>query len=274
VPQSEVPDEKTSATQPFPTKPPPFDRQGVIAPEDLIDLTPELKAEALEILSRYKTGPLFTPPSLVAANGTQGTLVFPGQTGGANWQGGAADPETGLLYVASTSRPAAIGMRPCDPTKVPFSAMKYCAVQEYPEVRKLPLVKPPWGRITAIDLNTGSLRWTIPNASVNDYFKNHPALKGVSLPKMTGLPDRSGLMVTKTLLFAGEGGGLFGTGSGAGGPMFRALDKATGETVWEVTLPANQTGVPMTYMVAGKQYIVVPVGAPNHPAELVAFALP
>lgn len=137
----------------------------------------------------------------------------------------------------------------------------------------LPLVKPPWGRITALNLNTGELVWMTPNGETPDYVANHPALKGVSIPR-TGRPGRAGLMVTKTLVFAGEGSGLSSEPRESGSPIFRAYDKKTGEIVWQFKLPANQSGVPMTYMIAGKQYIVVAVGAPNTPAELVALSLP
>ncbi len=146
----------------------------------------------------------------------------------------------------------------------------------------LPLLKPPWGRITAIDLNKGELLWMVANADTPDSVKEHPALEGIELPR-TGRPDRVGLLVTKTLLFAGEGSGLFAS-SGGGGPMLRAHDKQTGEILWELELPANQSGVPMTFMLpgeaggageaGGKQYIVVAVGARGFPAELVALALP
>ena len=137
----------------------------------------------------------------------------------------------------------------------------------------LPLVKPPWGRITALDLNTGNLAWMVPNGETPDCVKNHPLLNGVTFPP-TGKPERSGIMVTKTLLFAGEGGGLFAVPPFAGGPMFRAYDKTTGAVVSEFKLPANQTGIPMTYMLNGKQYIVVAVGARSQPGELVALSLP
>jgi quinoprotein glucose dehydrogenase len=136
----------------------------------------------------------------------------------------------------------------------------------------LPLFKPPWGRITAFDLNTGDEVFMIPNGDPPDYVKNHPALAGVTLPR-TGRPERAGLLVTRTLLFAGEGGGLFGM-FGGGGNKLRAYDKKTGEILAEIELPANQTGVPMTYMLNGVQYIVVAVGAIAHPAELVALRLP
>ena len=136
----------------------------------------------------------------------------------------------------------------------------------------LPIIKPPYGRITAIDLNTGEHLWMVPKSDTPDFIKNHPALKGVSIPK-TGRYEHSGIMVTKTLLFAGEGSGLFAVAPGSGGPMLRAYDKQTGQIVSEFTLPANQSGIPMTYMVNGKQYIVVAVGATGHPAEFVALTV-
>ncbi len=295
VPQSDVPGEKTSPTQPFPTRPPAFDRQGVSL-DDLIDFTPEVKAEALKIASQYKLGPLFTPPIVAGSNGLRGVLMLPTLTGGANWQGGAVDPETGLLYVASVTNPG-VGALVKDPAR---SSMDYvpgaaAAGGEGAAARRggaggtpeppqgcgmngpqgLPLVKPPWGRITAVDLNTGALAWTVPNGDTPDCVKNHPLLSGVNVnvPK-TGKPERAGIMVTKTLVFAGEGGGLFAAPASSGGPMFRAYDKRTGEIVSEFRLPGNQTGIPMTYMLTGKQHIVVAVGARNQPAELVALTLP
>ncbi|HXV59045.1 MAG TPA: pyrroloquinoline quinone-dependent dehydrogenase [Vicinamibacteria bacterium] len=271
VPQTDVPGEKTWPTQPFPTKPAPFDRQGV-SEDDLIDLTPELKEEALKIASFYRLGPLFTPPSLVTET-KKGTLTLPGSQGGANWPGAALDPDTGILYVASSTYPTALGLI-ADPE---HSNMDYVRgprlmLPEGGGPRGLPLIKPPWGRITAIDLNSGEHVWMIPNGEAPDYVREHPALEGVELPR-TGRPERAGLLVTKTLLFAGEGGGLFGM-YGGGGNKLRAHDKATGEILAEIELPANQTGVPMTYLHEGVQYIVVAVGASDHPAELVALRLP
>lgn len=270
--QTDVPGERTAPTQPFPTKPPPFDLQGVTA-DDLIDFTPQLRAEAEEIAAQYRLGPLFTPPSLVDLEGTKGTLMVPGSQGGANWPGAAFDPESGILYVGSSTSPSVVGLGH-DPEG---SNMEYIGGQglRLPQgggPRGLPLLKPPWGRITAIDLNRGEHVWMVPNGEAPDYVRNHPALRGVDLSR-TGRPDRAGLLVTKTLLFAGEGGGLFAA-YGSGGNMFRAHDKLTGDILWASELPGNQTGVPMTYMVDGRQYIVVAVGAPNHPAELVALSLP
>ncbi len=276
VPQSNTPGEKTSATQPFPTKPAPFDRQGVTL-DDLIDFTPELKAEAVKIASQYQLGPIFTPPSVFDANGKRGTLQLPAATGGANWQGGAVDPETGILYVSSVTNPSVIALYK-DPKRSDMDYISGAGADQLPkrgEARNigpqgLPLIKPPWGRITAINLNTGDHVWMVPNGQAPEYIRNNPALKGIDLSK-AGNPERAPLLVTKTLLFAGDGSGLFASGPGGGGPMFRALNKKTGELIFEMKLPANETGIPMTYMVNGRQYIVVAVGANGVPAQLVAL---
>ena len=268
VPQSSVPGEKTSPTQPFPTKPPAFDRQGV-TPDDLIDFTPELKAEALKIASEYRMGPIFTPPSVFDAGGKKGTLMLPNATGGANWQGAAVDPETGMLYVPSVTNPIVVALVH-DPKR---SDMQYIGKPEtQPKVHGLPLVKPPYGRITAFDLNTGDQAWMVPNGQPPEELKDNPALKGVDTSKF-GNPERAPLLVTKTLLFAGDGSGLAAGSSGAGGPTFRALDKQTGATIFEMKLPGHETGLPMTYMANGKQYIVVAIGARGMAPELVALAL-
>jgi quinoprotein glucose dehydrogenase len=284
VPQSDVPGEKTSPTQPFPTKPPAFDRQGVSL-NDLIDFTPELKAEAVKIASQFRMGPLFTPPSLLdSKNG--GTLMLPYAGGGANWQGAVADPETGILYVPSTTNVSPLALVH-DPAR---SDMNYVStsnggtndgprpapIATGPRAtgpQGLPLVKPPWGRITAINLNSGDHAWIQPNGEAPDYVKNHPALKGIDLSK-TGRPERAPLLVTKSLLFAGDGSGMFLRLPGGGGPTFRALNKRTGELIYEMKLPGNETGLPMTYLANGKQFIVVAVASADNPAELIALSLP
>lgn len=270
VPQSTIPGERASPTQPFPTKPAPFERQG-IDETDLIDFTPGLYAEALAILERYEYGPLFTPPSLLGEE-KLGTLQLPGSIGGANWQGGCVDLETGVLYVTSATLPQVIAMTEPDPSRSQFRYTR-AGEMKITGPQGLPLTKPPWARITAIDLNSGDHLWMTPNGDAPDYIKNHPALKGVTLPK-TGHGGRGGAMVTKTLLFVGEGSGLYNSFAGAGGPMLRAYDKQTGEIVAELQLPAKQTGVPMTYALDDKQYIVIAVGAKDYPAELVALAFP
>jgi len=271
VAASDVAGEITAPTQPFPTKPAPFDRQGV-SEDDLLDFTPALNREALEIASTYTIGPLFTPPTVVTET-NRGTLSLPGSVGGANWQGAALDPETGILYVSSSTHPTPLGL-----VQAPeISNMNYVQGRRLSlpgggGPQGLPLIKPPWGRITAIDLNTGEHVWMKPNGDTPDYVKEHPALEGIDIPP-TGGADRVGLLVTKTLLFAGEGSGLFAAPPGAGGPIFRAYDKLTGDVVHEIELSAHQTGVPMTYMFEGNQYIVVAVGAREHPAELIALRL-
>jgi len=272
VPQTDVPGEKTSATQPFPTKPAPFEPQGLRS-EDLIDFTPEIKRQALDIVSHYRYGPPYLPPSVVDGDKHLGTLLRPSLSGGANWQGAAVDPETGMLYVSSISSTSPIGLRQ-DPK---ISEMLYIGAygEGFPNGSLggpygLPLIKPPWGRITAINLNSGEHVWMIANSDTPDWARNNPALAGVALPR-TGSFDQVGLLVTKTLLFAGEGSGLYRAGGG-GNKLF-AYDKATGEMLSSFTLPANQSGVPMTYEINGRQFIVVAVGAKDVPGELVALTL-
>jgi quinoprotein glucose dehydrogenase len=283
VPQSGVPGEKTSRTQPFPTKPAPFDLQGLTV-NDLIDFTPELKAEAIKIASQYRMGPLYSPPSVVQPNGTKGTWVVPGGIGGVNWQGGAVDPETGILYVPSITSPRAVALRPGDPQRLEMDyiggfvggfsgAGRLQGPGPEGGPQGLPIVRPPWGRITAIDLNSGDHVWMVPNGDTPEFVKNHPALKGITVPK-TGQPGRAGVFVTKTLLFAGEGSNVHSAPPGAGGRMLRAYDKKTGQIIWEFQLPSYQGGIPMSYMIGGKQYLVVAIGAVNEPTELVALSLP
>jgi quinoprotein glucose dehydrogenase len=208
-------------------------------------------------------------------NGKKGVLTVPHNQGAANWESAAGDPETGYLFVPSITNwwnnalvcptPAA-GAPPLD---------ERCGGKggSIPGPMGLPLLKGPWGRITAINLNTGEHAWMVPNGSTLQSVRDNPALKGVDIPN-EGNPERSPLLVTKTLLFSGDGAGLFSSGPGGGGPKFRALDKKTGKTIYEMTLPANTTGLPMTYMMNGRQYIVIAVGARGVAAELVALALP
>ncbi len=267
VPQNGVPGEQLSSTQPIPSKPAPFERLG-LTEDDLIDFTPEIKAEALRILEGYTWGPLFTPPSIVdETNG--GTVFMPGFGGGANWQGVAFDPETNILYIPSTSHPMKVGLgKDTRNTEFDYAMTSRGITMEGPF--GLPLIKPPYGRITAIDMNAGEHLWMMANADTPDEIKNNPKLQGVDLPERTGHGDRGALLLTKTLLFAGEGAGLYG-GQTGGGPLFRAHDKMTGEILAEIELPAKQTGLPMTYAIDGVQYIVIPIGDTGHPGELVAL---
>ena len=270
VPASTIPGEQASPTQPFPTKPAPFERQG-LSEEDLLDWSPEIFEEAKRLLNQYTYGPVFTPPTLQTEN-NRGTLFMPGFGGGANWQGVGFDPETNMLYIPSTSHPMTIGL-----TADSFfedSDFDYAMARGFGVDGPfgLPLIKPPYGRITAIDMNTGEHAWMMANADTPEEISEHPRLQGVEIPERTGHGDRGGLLVTKSLLFAGEGAGLYG-GQTGGGPMFRAHDKATGEIISEFELPAKQTGLPMTYQIDGVQFIVVPVGDTGHPGELVALKL-
>src|SRR6185295_11223828 len=273
-----VPTEWYSPTQPFPTKPPPFERQGFLA-EDVIDFTPELKAEALKIISNYKIGPLFTPPITRGQDGKAGLLYVPN---GANWPGGSFDPETGIMYLYSHTLLRLLSLVN-DPKRSDMNYINGSGGESGGGagtlVQGLPLVKPPWGRITAIDLNKGDIVWQIAHGETPDYVRDHPALKGVNVPRTgrTGGAGGSsggiGTLVTKTLVISGEGG-VFTTPTGQKGAMLRAYDKATGKEVGALYMAGAQTGGPMTYMLNGKQYLVVDVSAPSRPAEMWAFTLP
>ena len=277
VPQSDVPGERTSLTQPIPSRPAPFERQGFTV-DDLIDFTPEIKAEAMEIAANYRMGPLYTPPSLIDdPSGTRGTLVLPGWGGGSNWPGAGVDVETGVLYVPSLTVPIVVALAPGDPGGTNPDYIQVGPIYP-PGPRGLPLVKPPWGRITAIDLDTGDHLWMTPLGGAPREVREHPDLQGLGLDFSTmGQNARVGALITRTLLFMGEGGGVRGgvaSRYGAGGPTFRAYDKRTGAVVAEITLPANPTGGPMSYLVDGKQYIVVAAATLETPAELIALSLP
>jgi len=300
VPPSTVPGEQASATQPFPTKPPAFDRQG-LSDDDLIDYTPELKQRAREIVKDYVFGSLYTPPSVPSdqPGGKKGTLVQPGAWGSVNWNTGAFDPDTGIYYaVSQTMGPANRSVRKQDD---PEATMEYADFGPRPgaapraqgaggggrggqgggppsgvsafSIDGLPIIKGPYGRITALNLNTGTHVWTAANG---DGPRHHPLLKHLNLPPL-GVPNRPAPLLTKTLLFIGEGSNAVnGTADidWAWGKKFRAYDKATGKVIWEFELPSGTTAGPMTYMLKGKQYIVVSVGARDHSPEFVALALP
>jgi quinoprotein glucose dehydrogenase len=262
VPQTDVPGEWTSPTQPIPTQPPPFERQG-FTDDDLIDFTPEIKQRALEAVADYRMGPLFTPPSLGdAPDGTKGTLSLPSTIGGANWEGGALDPETGMLYVGSQTNASILQLIPGGDESDMDYVFGFARAQI---ARGVPIVKPPWGRITALDLTDGSLAWTVPNGDTPEGVAERLGIDPEDVPR-TGKVSRAGVLVTRSLLFAGEGA--------SGGPVFRALNKATGETIAEIELPNVQVGLPMTYMHDGKQFIVISVGGGGEPAELIALTLP
>jgi quinoprotein glucose dehydrogenase len=282
VPKGDVPGEWYSPTQPIPSKPPAYDMQGVTEKE-LIDFTPELHAKAVEVMKNYRTGPLFTPASVYEPEGTWGTLTAPNLTGGTNWPGGGADPETGIVYVYSKTQPDVMTELKNDDTNL--SDFAYINVRGMPKAPKrgdhtygnltvegLPLLKPPYGRITAIDLKSGSHAWQVPHGETPDLIRNHPKLKGMKLAK-TGRPGNVGPLVTRSLVICGEPG-IFTLPDGRRGAMLCAYDKATGEQKGAVYMPSGQTGAPMTYMLDGRQYIVIAVGGGAYSGELIAYRLP
>ena len=285
VPQSIVEGEATSATQPIPTKPPAFDRQG-IALDDLIDFTPALRNQALELVDKFTLGPLYTPPSPWIEGGNQGTLTLPNTWGAGNWNTGAFDPETGMYFAVSYTKTDNLGIAP---TTSDSATMTHTIAQgspNAPAIQGIPLVKPPYGRVTALNMNTGELEWSVANG---DGPRDHPLLRDLDLPPL-GIPNRPAPLVTKSFLFVGEGsdaviGTVPGGSSAYDGPatgydeswrwgtLFRAYDKSSGNTVFEIDLSAGTTGAPMTYMHEGKQYIVVAVSSRATEPEWIALGL-
>ena len=281
VPPSTVPGERLSPTQPFPTRPPAFDRQGVTV-DDLIDFTPELRAEAVELLERFNYGPIFEPIT-AEGDGKQGTIIMPGAGGGANWHGAAVDPETGWLYVPSRTAPTVMQLAPPDPEQSDFRFNRGRPGRASGP-RGLPLFKPPYVRLSAFDLNAGTLEWMVP---LGDGPRQAVIDLGVADPGPLGGGAYTGPLVTRSLLFLG----FRGQGDAADldfrptadrplaprafsrEPVLLAIDKATGGIVREIPLGAAPTGSPMTYLHEGRQYIVLAYGTGND-AGLVALALP
>jgi len=310
VPPSDVPGEKASPTQPFPTKPPPYARIYLNSLDDVIDFTPELRAQGLELLKRYKVGTsVFTPPILGNASGIVGAL---GAGTATNWPGSAYDPELHTVFAQAGNTPSSrslvapppgfsdiryvsgiggqefrevIGPGDCCAADAPPKPNAPAARQAGPEpaatnatitlaVQGLPVVKPPYGVLSAINLDRGEIAWQVPHGDTPDVVRNHPALRGLNIPK-TGQPNTSGvgLMVTKTLVVMGDPQ-VTTTPEHPRGAMLRAYDKTTGKEVGAIWMPAPQSGSPMTYAVDGKQYIVVAVSGGNYSGEYIAFSVP
>jgi quinoprotein glucose dehydrogenase len=266
VPPSDVAGEHASPTQPFPTRPAPFESQGV-AIGDLADFTPEIRAAAIEAIKNFRIGPLYTPPSLQVAGGNQGTIGRPSDGGGANWSGAAVDPDTGMLYVPSRNGMTVFSLeasRPEQKSNLRFLEGRGAAPRM---PGSLPLFKPPYSRMTAINMNTGEHVWMVPLGN-GDTIRNHPMLKNLNLPPLGGDSTTSGPLLTKTLLIH-----ALTTGGTNNGPRLTARDKATGREVGSVDLPGAAIGTPMTYIIDDKQYIALTVAGQPAP-ELVAFALP
>ena len=274
MPPSDVPGELLALTQPFPTRPPAYDRQGV-GEEDLIDFTPELRAEALERVANFRMGPIFTPPVVADPDGPYGTLMLPSAGGGTNWPGGSVDPETGIFYQYSFTNVTSLGLvnnpERSDMNFIRGNPAGVPARDRALTIRGLPLIRPPWGRISAIDLRTGDIVWQIAHGETPDNVREHPDLQGLDIPR-TGRSGRVGTLITKTLVIAGEPG-TFTTASGERGAMLRAYDKASGVEVGQVLMPVGVSGSPMTYMHDGAQYIVVAVSGGGQVGELLAFRL-
>jgi quinoprotein glucose dehydrogenase len=308
VPQSDVPGEKTARTQPHPTRPPAYARQYLDETKDLIDFTPEMRAQALQILKRYKNGPLFNPPIVGSNTGLIGAINIGNAGGGTNWPGGSFDGETGIVYVQANNA----GVSSFSVRKPPagFSDITYVSGREGTEFREalgpgfgtaadsplatrpqapatppppaaqvpqlnvegLPLVKPPYGVLSAINLERGDLMWQVPHGDTPDNIRNHPKLQGMNIGK-TGQAGSVGLMVTKTLVVLGDPLVTAPPGRPRGA-MLRGYDKKTGQEVGAVLMPAPQSGSPMTYSVDGRQYMVVAVSGGNYSGEYIAFALP
>jgi quinoprotein glucose dehydrogenase len=282
VPASTVPGERASPTQPFPTKPPALSLLQDLTENDLIDFTPELHKEALEATSRFTLAPMYTPPALRSdkPDGKNANLISPGDWGSPNWNTGAFDPETDIYYGVTMRQPEAFGVVPASQCNCAKATMAYnetegSGANSYLNVQMtddMPYVKPPYGHITAIQMDQGNVAW---RAADGDGIRNAPQLQGLHLP-MLGVQSRPAAVVTKTLLFLGEGSdAIIGTGRSPyeWGKKFIAYDKANGKVISEIELPSGTTGGPMTYLYQGKQYIAVAVGSRKEPPELVALTL-
>ena len=259
--------EVLSPTQPFPTRPAPFEYQG-ISLDDLVDFTPEIRALAVEAVRNFRLGPLFTPPMLSVEGGLQGTIQRPHIGGGASWSGAAADPETGLIYVPSENRFSVIKYYTPDPAEggnLRYTQADFDSGTQPTMPQGLPLLKPPYSRMTAIDLNAGDHAWMQPNGD-GDRYRNHPLLRHLDLPPLGG-EGHGGPLLTKTLLVS-----ALSAGGSDGGPRLVARDKASGAIVASLDLPSGAIGTPMTYLHEGRQYIALTIG--GDVPELIALALP
>lgn len=262
VPQNGLPGEYLSSTQPFPTKPPAFARQGMSV-DDLIDFTPQLRAEAEQILSNYTYGPLFTPPSETVPGGNRGTIILPGASGGANWTGAGIDPVNQILFVPASNNPNAPLMTKLDASASNFNYLRL-SNQAVPGPRGLPILKPPYATITAYDMNKGEILWQVANGDDYTPVTNHPDLADLELPPLGG-GGRQAVLVTPTLLIHAQ--------TTLDGAVLVARDKMTGAQLQSIPLPANASGAPMSYSVAGKQYIALSILTQPVP-QLISFALP
>jgi quinoprotein glucose dehydrogenase len=307
VEKGNAPGEWYSPTQPIPTRPPAYARNGVSI-DDLIDFTPQMREQATTIVSKYHLGPVFTPPVVSQIDGPLGTLTLGTASGGTNWPGASYDPETHILYafacnacltplglvqppkdvsdmnyVAGTAGQK-VQMRtgpgenvgadaPLPPRNRPAAAGGGGGGYSPLNIDGIPLIKPPYGTITAINLDKGEIVWQIAHGETPDIVRNNPALKSLNIPRTGQTTYNVGTLITKTLVIAGDGQ-VTTTADHPRGALLHAYDKVTGKEVGAVYLPAPQSGSPMTYMVDGKQYIVVAVSGGAYSGEYIAFTLP
>ena len=257
-----IPGERLSPTQPFPTKPPAFERQG-LSTEDLVDFTPAIHEEAVEILDNYTYGPLFTPPSVSVPGGNRGTILRPSAGGGANWMGAAVDPESAVIYIPSSDSISVPVVVETDPEE---SSLRYRRIS-YGGTRGprgLPLLKPPYSTITAIDMNRGEILWQVPNGDRAPNVENNPALEGIDLPPLGG-GGRHPIVATPNFLVHAQ--------NYQDGPLLVARDKATGEELGSIEIPARAIAAPIMYQAAGNQYLVIAVLTEPAP-QLIAWKVP
>jgi glucose dehydrogenase len=307
VPQSDVPGEKSSPTQPFPSKPPTFSRN-YLAADDVIDFTPELRAKALSNLTKFRWEQTPFVPYVLPNAKVLGSVQLGNTMGGVNWPGSSFNPETGIFYTqANNSSVSAATLAPEYFDKIkPEANPSHLAIWQAPGFGQpgfeapstsgyrapnaggggergganalteglggLPIVKPPYGVITALDMNNGTLKWQVPHGDTPDAVRNSPLLKGMNLPK-TGQQGIVGVVLTKSLVIVGDPQ-MTASPDRPRGAMLRAYDQQTGKEVGAVWMPAPQSGNPMTYMLDGRQYIIVAIGSGTYSSEYIAFALP
>jgi quinoprotein glucose dehydrogenase len=295
VPQSDVPGEKTAKTQPFPSKPPAFARN-YLAPNDVIDFTPELRQQALTNLKKFRWFQTPFVPYMIPNDKELGAINMGNTMGGVNWPGSGFDPETGVFYTqaynsqvntSTISKEYFEILNPANQAKnrIPIWESPTFGEAEAPGggarpannpllegLQGLPIVKPPYGVISAVDLNSGTLKFQVPHGDTPDAVRTNPALKGLDIPK-TGQPGIVGVVITKTLVIVGDPMVTAAPGRPRGA-MLRAYDKQTGAEVGAVWMPSSQSGSPMTYMVDGRQFIIVAVGGGTYSSEYIAFGLP
>jgi quinoprotein glucose dehydrogenase len=307
VQKGDVPGEWYSPTQPIPSKPAAYARTGV-TPDVLIDFTPAMHQQALKLAKDYQLGPIYTPPVVSKQEGPLGTLMLGPANGGTNWPGGSFNPETHTVFVyACNSCLETIGLVAPPPD---LSDMRYVVGKAGQQVTMinaagtnsgadaprpkskpaaaggggdegfrplnvdgLSIIKPPYGTISAIDLNTGEIKWQVPHGETPDYVRNNPALKGLDIPRTGQTGFNIGTLVTKSLVIAGDGM-VTTTADHPRGAMLRAYDQNSGKQVGEVWMPAQQSGSPMTFMANGKQYIIVAVSGGNYSGEYICYSLP